>query len=425
MPAKRRKKSKVRATATTKSTATTTDTGKNYVSGGIEENGALFALAIAGPFLTIFLGYLTSKEFKVASQDYLVTPAHEVDGWLEEATITTMKPHLSSMLPICYSDLSRCGTNLINILIGSVCGPSQCFDAPHMRALQFLFCFMSVALVLDACLPGKTETGPETGTGHVPKYVDNGLLHCFTYSVLYYLGSNLSPVEALQMYDFGIIYDTFPYAIGYLNVFGILFCIFLTFKGIYYPSTEDSGSSGSKVKDFLWGTELYPRLGWLDLKRFINCRFSMTFWQLAGLSFVYKSLYYHADPVIFTRSYWSGEHSGGSCDLTGISGDSNWFPDECVANGGTFKLFIVDWGLIFSAISQYLYLVKFFLWEMGYMRSIDIIVDRAGFEIQWGCLCFGENFFLIFNFQKVLKNSFHFDFYFFIKLNQFLCSLFL
>ena len=23
---------------------------------------------------------------------------------------------------------------------------------------------------------------------------------------------------------------------------------------------------------------------------------------------------------------------------------------------------------------------------MGYMRSIDIIVDRAGWEIQWGCL---------------------------------------
>ena len=32
------------------------------------------------------------------------------------------------------------------------------------------------------------------------------------------------------------------------------------------------------------------------------------------------------------------------------------------------------------------YLFKFFLWEMGYMRSIDIIVDRAGFQIQWGCL---------------------------------------
>mgnify|MGYP002840238186 CR=1 FL=1 len=31
-------------------------------------------------------------------------------------------------------------------------------------------------------------------------------------------------------------------------------------------------------------------------------------------------------------------------------------------------------------------LVQFFEWEIGYMRSIDIIVDRAGWEIQWGCL---------------------------------------
>ena len=30
--------------------------------------------------------------------------------------------------------------------------------------------------------------------------------------------------------------------------------------------------------------------------------------------------------------------------------------------------------------------MKFFVWEIGYMRSIDIIVDRAGWEIQWGCL---------------------------------------
>merc|ERR1712136_411172 len=28
----------------------------------------------------------------------------------------------------------------------------------------------------------------------------------------------------------------------------------------------------------------------------------------------------------------------------------------------------------------------FFAWEIGYMRSIDIIVDRAGFYETWGCL---------------------------------------
>ena len=68
----------------------------------------------------------------------------------------------------------------------------------------------------------------------------------------------------------------------------------------------------------------------------------MTFWQLAGLSFCYRSYKLHGNAM--------------------------------------------DWGLFFSALSQYIYLCKFFLWEMGYMRSIEIIVDRAGFKIQWGCL---------------------------------------
>jgi len=67
----------------------------------------------------------------------------------------------------------------------------------------------------------------------------------------------------------------------------------------------------------------------------------MTYWQLAGLSFAYKSYALHG----------------------------RWDP-----------------GLVLAALSQYLYLVKFFAWEIGYMQSIDIIVDRAGFYETWGCL---------------------------------------
>ena len=37
-------------------------------------------------------------------------------------------------------------------------------------------------------------------------------------------------------------------------------------------------------------------------------------------------------------------------------------------------------------LSTSIWSIKFFAWEIGYMRSIDIVVDRAGFEIQWGCL---------------------------------------
>jgi hypothetical protein len=47
----------------------------------------------------------------------------------------------------------------------------------------------------------------------------------------------------------------------------------------------------------------------------------MTYWQLAGLSFTYRSYTLHDNQL--------------------------------------------DWGLLFSAVSQYLYLVKFFMWEMG------------------------------------------------------------
>jgi 7-dehydrocholesterol reductase len=32
------------------------------------------------------------------------------------------------------------------------------------------------------------------------------------------------------------------------------------------------------------------------------------------------------------------------------------------------------------------YIAKFFWWEAGYMRSIDIMHDRAGYYLCWGCL---------------------------------------
>lgn len=280
--------------------------GTNWVSGGVEENAILFSLVCIAPFLTVLLGYLTSEKFSQSSG---------------------LQPHLSELLPACLSDMPACGRGLL----------STALMLPDAAAVQFIVGFMAVSALLEL-LPGDIEVGPETLTGHVPKYKDNGVRHCLVSTALFFAGSNLGWGN---FYDFGIIYDVFPGSIAFLNIFGIVFCVFLTVKGLNFPSTADCGSSGSLVKDFLWGTELYPRLGGWDLKRFINCRFSMTYWQLAGLSYAYRSFTLHGEP---------------------------------------------DWGLVLAALSQYLYLFKFFWWEMGYMRSIDIIVDRAGFEIQWGCL---------------------------------------
>jgi len=287
------------------------DEGTNYVAGGLEANPYFFALIVAAPFLSLLFAYLTSEDM---AKDYPDMATHPFSG-MAATLVGDPVGSIKSVLAI--------GMSVV----------------PTAEGTKFILAFMGVALALERFLPGKIETGPETLTGHVPHYVDNGVLHCIVYTFLFYAGSNVGWGD---LYDFGIIYDTFPGSVAFLNIFGMVFCMFLTIKGIHFPSTQDCGSSGSFVKDYLWGTELYPRIGGLDLKRFINCRFSMTYWQLAGLSFCYRSYTLHGDTM--------------------------------------------DWGLFFSALSQYLYLFKFFLWEMGYMRSIDIIVDRAGFEIQWGCL---------------------------------------
>ncbi|CAB9516941.1 dehydrocholesterol reductase [Seminavis robusta] len=285
--------------------------GTNFVEGGFESNPILLSLCVAAPFTSLLMAHVTSQDMATQYPDMARYP-------------------ISGMLAGCMDAPVECWNGM----------QAAAFSASPQGGMAFILSFMAVALVLERLLPGKIEYGPETATGHVPRYVDNGVPHFVVYTILFFLGSNLG---VANLYDFGIMYDLFPESLAFLNVFGIVFCLFLTYKGIYFPSTQDSGSSGSFVKDYLWGTELYPQVFGLDLKRFINCRFSMTFWMLAGFSYCYRSYTLHGQ---------------------------------------------MDWGLFFSALSQYLYLVKFFFWEMGYMRSIDIIVDRAGFEIQWGCLVY-------------------------------------
>ena len=288
--------------------------GTNYVSGGIEANPYLFGLIVAAPLLSLLLAYVTSEEMSTHHGDMATRP---VSGML-----------LGCLYP---DDAMGCAAATLRAASSVL---------PTYEGSALVLCFMGTALILERTLPGRVERGPMTSTGHVPEYVDNGVLHCLTFTALFYVGSNLGPGPAL--YDFGVLYDAFPGSLAFLNLFGMAFCAFLTVKGLKFPSTADCGTSGSYVKDYLWGTELYPRVCGLDLKRFVNCRFSMTYWQLSGLSYAYRSYTLHDNSI--------------------------------------------DYGLALSAVSQYLYLVKFFVWEMGYMRSIDIISDRAGFEIQWGCL---------------------------------------
>jgi 7-dehydrocholesterol reductase len=159
------------------------------------------------------------------------------------------------------------------------------------------------------------------------------------------------------------VYDLFPEIVVTLTVFrraaaaaapltpvvthcallSWFFCWLLYFKGRWSPSSSDSGSSGNVITDYFWGMELYPRLlgGRLDVKTFTNCRFGMMSWSVLVLTF-----------ALVQR------------ELHGAVTDS-----MCVA-----------------VSLMFLYCAKFFLWETGYWSSMDIMHDRAGYMICWGCL---------------------------------------
>lgn len=202
-------------------------------------------------------------------------------------------------------------------------------------AWKLIFAFAAFELLLMRFVPGKMVEGPVTPAGNIPIYKSNGVPSYLLTLAFFCFGSFY-----FHWFSPTIIYDNFPALLGALNLFSLLFCLFLYLKGRFYPSSTDAGASGNFIFDYYWGTELYPRiLGW-DVKMFTNCRFGMMSWSLIILSFAAKQQ-----------------------ELYGLS-DS-----MCVA-----------------VALQLLYITKFFIWETGYLRSLDIMHDRAGYYICWGCL---------------------------------------
>lgn len=52
-----------------------------------------------------------------------------------------------------------------------------------------------------------------------------------------------------------------------------------------------------------------------------------------------------------------------------------------------------NFGPIVNAVLINLYLLKFFYWETGYFNTLDITLDRAGYYLCWGCLCWVQTFY--------------------------------
>ena len=197
-------------------------------------------------------------------------------------------------------------------------------------AWKIIIPYAAFELVLMRILPGKLAKGPVTPAGHVPVYKANGMLAYLVTLSTFFICTRL------KIFNPADIYDHFLELIGAMNLLSLLFCLGLYLKGRIYPSSNDCGVSGDFVFDYYWGTELYPQVcGW-DIKMFTNCRFGMMSWALLVLSYAVKQ--YQAE---------------------GSLSDS----------------------MVVSTALQLIYITKFFHWEMGYMKSLDIMHDRAGFYL--------------------------------------------
>ncbi len=203
-------------------------------------------------------------------------------------------------------------------------------------AWKILAVYSAFELALMKLVPGPEFKATISPTGHQPVYKANGVASYFI---------SIAALFACRYFDVfnpALVYDNLGHLLGSVVVFALIFCAFLSFKGLYFPSTKDFSSNGSLIIDYFWGTELYPRIfGW-DVKQFTNCRFGMMYWQLGILCYAFKQY-----------------------DTYGYVSSS----------------------MLISVAVQTVYVFKFFWWETGYFCSMDIQHDRAGFYICWGCLC--------------------------------------
>ena len=209
-------------------------------------------------------------------------------------------------------------------------------DPVDPEAMRMIAYFMAFQLTLQKYMPGNDFVATVTPAGNRPVYKANGMA-----SFVATLVATLA-VGYFKVFDLAKVYDKFPEIISSMNVFAFTLCALLVLKGNVAPSSTDCGTNGNWIIDYYWGVELHPRvLGW-DVKMFTNCRFGMMFWAVAPICFAAKNMQ---------------------------------------VNDG-----VLQPGMFVNVALQLIYIFKFFHWEMGYMCSMDIQHDRAGYYLCWGCL---------------------------------------
>lgn len=188
--------------------------------------------------------------------------------------------------------------------------------------------------ILYHFIPHHKVFGTITPKGNKPSYNDNGLYAWLVTGILEYLWfSNYSLQERRNVFE---NLGEFQQA---LNYYGMLAACYFYFIAVT-TDTKDLNEpefSNNPIIDFYKGVELHNQNRHGDSKMIINSRVGMMLWGMINI-------------------------------LAVISSDAS--------------------NVKVSGILQLIYITKFFIWESGYAKTSDITLDRCGYYLFWGCICY-------------------------------------
>ena len=212
------------------------------------------------------------------------------------------------------------------------------FPLPSPRLAAALAAFVALQAALLVALPGRVFDGAVAPSGFTPRFRANGGA---AFLATFALAAALAAAGAVPA---TALYDHLLELLTLLNFAALALSCALAAKGALAPSTADAGAEHGALFAVYWGVELYPSIGGLQLKQLLISRVGMMSWALATASFAAAA---------------------------------------ARAHGGATPALAASAGL------NLLYVAKFFLlFERDYLRAADIAVDRLGFMLAWGPLCF-------------------------------------
>ena len=149
--------------------------------------------------------------------------------------------------------------------------------------------------------------------------------------------------------------------------------IFLSLCFCFYFYRKNNDFKNFNWYNFLWGTELFPTIFNTNFKILNNCRFGMTLWLIYIISFLVAHYEIHG---------------------------------------------YLTYSQLTTTILQSIYIFKFFIWEDGYYQTLDIMMDKIGWWLVYGCMVyvpmlytFASHYFIIYSYD-----TFSPLYYFFILL---------